>query len=126
MGRGRSPRAAAVFSAEGFAGPFLLARRWSYRLRLPLLASLEPPAVLLPLEFDPALHVASPWIPDGELMVASSARLLAEMERLLNEVPVESSAEEQREIAGVHQVAKRLRGIVQSGVEHRVPVIIDG
>src|SRR5205085_1325600 len=24
-------RAAGVFSAEGFAGPFLLARRWSYR-----------------------------------------------------------------------------------------------
>src|SRR6185503_7377695 len=44
-------RSATVFSLDGFSLPFLLARRWGYRLKLPCLQVLEPPQIWLPVDF---------------------------------------------------------------------------
>lgn len=113
-------RSATVFSVDGFSGPFLQARSWAYRLKLPRLCALEMPQVWLPVEFEPAFHFAAPWNPDADLSVASSFRLRDDLNRLLEEM------EERPELAGTAQVADRLRGIAALSVEHRLPAIIEG
>jgi hypothetical protein len=115
-------RSATVFSVDGFSSPFLRARAWSYRLKLPRLCALEMPQVWLPVEFDPAFQFAPPWNPDGQVSVASSPRLGEELEQLLEKI-----AEEDRpDLADTGQVAGRLREIAALSVEHRAPVIVEG
>lgn len=113
-------RSATMFSVDGFSSPFLQARSWAYRLKLPRLCALELPQVWLPVEFEPAFHFAAPWNPDADLSVASSPRLQEELTRLLEEM------EERPDLEGTGQVADRLRGIAALSVEHRLPAIIEG
>jgi hypothetical protein len=111
-------RSATVFSADGFARPFLQARSWSYRLKLPRLCSLELPQIWIPRDFDPVFHVAAPWASEVELSVASASGVRDELDRLM--------AAMEEEFDETRQVADRLRGIAAQGVEHGLPVIVEG
>jgi hypothetical protein len=117
-----SARSATIFSLDGFSSPFLQARQWAYRLKLPILCALELPQIWIPALFEAALHLAPPWNPETELTVASSTRLNAELERLLEAI----AGEERADLTEARQVADRLRGIAALSIEHRVPVIIEG
>jgi hypothetical protein len=111
-------RSAMIFSVDAFSLPFQRARAWSSRLKLPRLCALELPQIWLPVDFDPAFHIDSPW----EVSVASSARLQKELERLLAEMAVAEGAD----LGETCRVADRLRQIAELSAEHRVPVIIEG
>lgn len=114
-------RSAHVFSASGFAGPFLLARRWSYRLNFPRLSTLEPPQIWLPADFEPVVRLAAPWNPETEVGVASSVRIGGELDLLLREPLGELEQAEHYEDL---QVAARLGDIARAAFEHRAPVIL--
>ena len=113
---------ATIFSLEGFAGPFDLAQRWSYRLKLPLLcALLEPPQIWLPVKFEHVFRVAAPWRPESEVAVASSAGVLAELQRLGAAI----LKEERPDLDETERVAGRLRESAALGLEHGLPVIVE-
>jgi hypothetical protein len=114
-------RSATIFSLDGFSAPFLQARQWAYRLKLPLLGALEPPQIWIPAEFEPVVHLAPHWNPETEVAVVSSQRLKAELERLLEAI----AGEERADLADACQVTDRLRGIAALSVEHLVPVIVE-
>jgi hypothetical protein len=119
------PRAATVFSAEGFERPFLQARRWSYRRRMERLCSMELPQLWLPMDFDPVFHLAAPWAPEARLHVASAAGLGRDLHRFSNDLPEELPEESLRELAEAFSIARRLEAIAAVGVEHDVPVIVE-
>jgi hypothetical protein len=117
-----SARLAKVFSLDNFAGPFQYARSQAYRRRLPVLCGLEAPQLWLPVDFEPVFQVAPPWNPESTLSLASTVRLVAELERLCEWI-----AEEDREdLAEPRHVAEQLRELAALGVEHRTPVIVEG
>lgn len=119
-------RSATVFSADGFDRPFLQARRWSYRLKLPRLSALEIPQIWLPADFEPAFRFEAPWSPGAELGVASSPRLLGELELLMNALAEDPAREETAEFAETGRLAARLRAIAGQSVEHGLPAIVEG
>lgn len=114
-------RSATIFSLEGFALPFELARRWAYRFRLPRLCSLEPPQIWLPTEFDPVFRFPAPWNPESEVRVASCEGTSAELARLLRSI----EAEERPELEETGKVAERLLESARLALERRAPVIIE-
>lgn len=113
---------AVAFSAEGFARPFHLARRWSTRLEVPLLSTLEPPQIWIPADFAPLLRIAAPWDPETTIMAVSTAGVKAELEAILEAIAEEHPDEDARE---AWQVTRRLRECAELGLEHRVPVIVE-
>jgi hypothetical protein len=115
-------RTATTFSLEGFSLPFLLARQWAHRLKLPRLGRLEPPQIWLPAEFEPAFNLPVPWSPDARWLVASSPGLRSELLRLLRAIEQEGRPE----LGETHRVAGRLIEIAALGVEHDAPVIVEG
>jgi len=116
-------RSATMFSVEGFSLPFLRARAWSTRLNLPRLCAMDLPQIWIPSDFEPTFQVDAPWNPGTEVSVASSSRLQLDLERLLAEMAGE---EEGADLAETYRVADRLRQIAGLGMEHRMPVIIEG
>jgi hypothetical protein len=114
-------RSATVFSIDGFFAPFLEARRRSYRQKMPLLSSLEPPQIWIPPEFDAAVPFPAPWNPPGEWTLASSPRLHAELTRLLGAM----EEDERPDLEETRQVTVRLLEIAALSVEHDVPVIVE-
>lgn len=113
---------ATIYSVEGFARPFDLAQRWSYRLKLPRLCALwEPPQIWLPWEFEHAFRVAAPWRPESEVAVASAAGVFAELERLQAEI----LKAENPELDETDRVAGQLRASAALAVEHGMPAIVE-
>jgi len=119
------PRRATAFSAHAFSLPFLQARRWSYRMKLPQLGVLESPQIWIPSAFDPVFHLPSPWSEEGELMVGSLPRLKSELDRLL-EALGESESEAWAELREVAAVGKALGELVTAGIQFDAPVIVEG
>jgi hypothetical protein len=120
-------QSAVAVSAESFALPFLLARRWSARLPLPNLSTLEGPQIWLPVEFRGILCSAPPWSESEEetLAVASLPALRRELERLLETLRAEEELEAQ-DLRGAFQVGMRLLEVARTASEVRMPVIIEG
>ena len=115
-------RSATMFSVDGFSLPFLRARSWSTRVNLPRLCAMDLPQIWIPSDFEPAFQVDAPWSPGTEVSVASSVRLQEELERLLAEMVGQEGAD----LAETYRMADRLRQIAGLGVEHRMPVIVEG
>ena len=118
-------RSATAFSVYSFSLPFLLARRWSYRFKLPQLSALEGTQLWIPAAFDTLLHLSPPWNEEGELAVASLPRLGAELNRLLEALEAEESLEG-AELLGAFQVGQRLRALAASAEEVCAPLIVEG
>jgi hypothetical protein len=118
-------RSATAFSLHAFSLPFLQARRWSYRMKLPQLSVLETPQIWIPPGFDSALHLESLWSEDGELMVGSLPRVKEELDRLLGALAEEEAGNwaELRDVAGV---AGALRELAATGLAFAAPVIVEG
>jgi hypothetical protein len=114
-------RLAMVFSVDGFFAPFLEARRRSYRQKLPLLSTLEPPQIWIPQEFDVALPFPAPWNPPADWTVASAPRLQVELRRLLGAI----EEDERPDLEETRRVGTRLLEMAALGVTHAVPVIIE-
>jgi hypothetical protein len=114
-------QSATVFSLDGFSLPFLLARQWGYRLKLPRLGALEASQIWMPEEFEPAIRLAPPWNPESELGVASSPRLCDELARLLAAI----ESEDRPDLLETHRVTERLHAIAARGLEHDLPVIVE-
>ena len=115
-------RSATMFSVDGFSLPFVRARSWSTRVKLPRLCALELPQVWLPSDFEPVFQIDAPWSPGSEVSVASSHRLRGELDRLLAEM----AGMDLPDLPETVRVADRLRESAALGIEHRVPVIIEG
>lgn len=115
-------RSALALSAESLALPFLLARRLSYRVKLPLLAALEGPQVWLPPSFEPAPSVVPPWNEEETLMVASLPRVRSELQRLLETIEAEDTPEGLPAV----QVGRRLLETAADAEAARMPVIVEG
>ena len=122
---GGPARRATAFSVHAFSLPFLQARRWSYRMKLPQLGVLETPQIWIPAAFDSVLHLQPPWSEEGELMVGSLPRVASELERLLEALGEDESEAwaELREVAGV---GRALGELVTAGIEFDAPVIVEG
>ncbi|HZF00008.1 MAG TPA: hypothetical protein VE981_23570 [Planctomycetota bacterium] len=116
-------RSATAFSAHAFSLPFLQARRWSYKVKLPQLSVLEAAQIWIPDAFESIFHMTSPWSDDEELMIASLPQVRTELDRLLEGLDVGEGWEEYREIA---QAARALRGAAESAIGHNVPLIVEG
>ncbi|MBV8880681.1 MAG: hypothetical protein JO332_11985 [Planctomycetaceae bacterium] len=118
-------RSATAYSAHAFWLPFQLARRWSYRLKLPQLSALESPQLWIPSSFESVFHLEALWGEEGEVMIGSLPRLLSELD-LLIEALASEEAGDWSELTEGSAVARSLREAVRSGLEHRVPVIVEG
>ncbi len=118
-------RSATAFSVDSFSLPFLLARRWSYRLKLPQLSVLEGTQLWIPATFESAFHLAPPWNEEGELAVASLSRVGSELDRLLEALHAEESLEA-AELRRAFDVGQRLRALAASAEEARAPLIVEG
>jgi hypothetical protein len=118
-------RSALAVSAESFALPFLLARRLFYRVKMPLLATLEGPQVWLPAPFEASPSVVTPWSEEETLMVASLPRVRAELELLLKTIRAEESPESP-DLQGAFYVGGRLLGVAIDAEQARMPVIVEG
>lgn len=116
-------RAALALGAHSFSLPFLLARRWSYRLKLPTLCALEGFQLWIPEPFEEALRVPSPWS-DETVMVASLQRLTAELARLREHMEAEESPEVP-EVRDGYQVAGRLLDAANEAAATGLPVIVE-
>jgi len=118
-------RSATAFSAHSFSLPFLQARRWAYRLKLPQLSVLETPQIWIPTEFESVFPLDSLWSDDGELMVGSLPRVKSELDRLLDALTQEEAGDwaELREVASV---GKALRDLAAEGIASDTPVIVEG
>jgi len=115
-------RSATMFSVDGFSLPFLRARSWSTHVNLPRLCAMDLPQIWLPSEFEPVFQIDAPGNPGTEVSVASSVGLQQDLERLLAEI----AGAEGADLAETYRVADRLRQIAGLGVEHRMPVIVEG
>ena len=115
---------ATAFSVDSFSLPFLLARRWSYRLKLPQLSVLEGTQLWIPAVFESAFHLAPPWNEEGELAVASLPRLGSELDRLLEALEAEESPEAP-ELRGAFVVGRKLRALAASAEAVRAPLIVE-
>jgi len=118
-------RSATAFSVHSFSLPFLLARRWSYRLKLPQLSAVEGTQLWIPAAFDSPLHLAPPWNEAGELAIASLPRVGSELDRLLQALAADESPEG-AELQEAFQVGQRLRALAASAEEIRAPLIVEG
>ncbi len=120
-------QSAVALSAESFALPFLLARRWSSRLPLVNLSSLEGPQIWLPVAFGGNLMGPPPWSESEEetLAVTSLPTVLWELELLLETVRTEEGLETQ-DLRGTFQVGLRLLEGAKAATEVRMPVIVEG
>jgi len=118
-------RSATAFSVHSFELPFLQARRWSYRMKLPQLSALETPQIWIPPAFDSVFHLNSPWSQDDEVMVGSLPRVMSELGRLLDALAKEE-ARDWAELREVAEVGKALRGLAETGMEFGAPVIVEG
>jgi len=118
-------RSATAFSVEAFSLPFLLARRWAYRLRLPQLSLLEGTQLWIPPAFEPVHSLAPPWNEEGELAVASLPRLREELARLGDAVDAEESRDA-AELRGAATVGRKLMALAASAEEARTPLIVEG
>lgn len=117
-------RAALALSGHSFSLPFLLARRWSYRMKLPTLCSLEGFQLWIPESFEQALRVPSPWS-EETVMVASLQRVTSELGRLRDHIEAEESPEIP-EIRDGFKVAGRLLDAANEAAATGLPVIIEG
>jgi hypothetical protein len=118
-------RSATAFSVHAFSLPFLQARRWSYRMKLPQLSVLETPQIWIPPGFDSVFHLESLWSDDGELMVGSLPRVGSELDRLLEALDQEETGD-WAELREVGRVGKALRELAMTGMEFAAPVIVEG
>lgn len=118
-------RSATAFSAHAFSLPFLQARRWAYRMKLPQLAALETPQIWIPAEFDAVFRLDS-LFGDGELRVGSLPRVRSELERLLGELSREDEEGDWAELRDVAKVASSLRHVAEAAIESRMPAIVEG
>lgn len=118
-------QSATAFSVDAFSLPFLLARRWSYRLKLPALGALEGTQLWIPAVFETVVQVVPPWSDEGELSLASLPRVQSELDRLLDALRAEESLEA-AELRGAFEVGRRLRDLAASASDVRMPVIVEG
>lgn len=116
-------RSATAFSDYAFSLPFVLARRWSYRLKLPRLGALEGSQLWLPAVFQPVFHLAPRWS-EEKTAIASLDGVRAELDRLLEAVENEDSGEV-AELQGAFQVGSKLRDLARSALEARAPLIVE-
>lgn len=112
---------ASVFSLDGFSLPFQLAGQWGYRLKLPRLRALEDSQIWMPQDFEPALRLAPPWNPEGELRVVSSPRLCGELAQLLAAI----EGEDRPDLGETRRVTEKLHSIAKLGIERDLPVIVE-
>lgn len=119
-----SPQMALALSAHSFSLPFLLARRWSYRLKLPNLCALEGAQLWIPESFESALSVTPPWSEEETLMVASLPQVSTELARLRDHLEAEESLEAPEVQDGFH-IAGRLREAAAKATAMRMPVIVE-
>lgn len=118
-------RSALALSAESLALPFLLARRWFYRVKMPRLAALEGPQVWLPPLFETVPSLLPPWSEEDPLMVASLPRVKSDLELLLETLRSEESLEAP-DLQGAFQVGRRLLEVAADAAEAGMPVIVEG
>jgi hypothetical protein len=118
-------RSATAFSVHAFSLPFLQARRWAYRMKLPQLGELETPQIWIPADFDPAFRLEPPWDDGGELMIGSLPRIRAELDQLLEGLTKEDEEGDWSELREVAKVGRSLRHLAATGLEHDVPVIVE-
>jgi hypothetical protein len=120
-------RSGTVYSVHGFSLPFLLARRWSYRMKLPRLSVLEPPQLWIPPDFERVFRLGPPWSDDGgEVMVASLPRVRSDLDQLLDGLAAEEGAGDWTELRDAASVGASLRSLAVAGIEADVPVIVEG
>ena len=119
-----SPQAALALGAHSFSLPFLLARRWAYRLKLPNLCALEGVQLWIPEPFESALRILPPWSEDETLMAASLPRVMSELQRLREGIEAEEDPEIP-EVRDGYQVAGRLGEVVAKAAEAGMPVIVE-
>lgn len=122
---GGPARSATAFSVHAFALPFLLARRWAYRLKLPQLGALEGAQLWIPATFESVLHLVPAWHEEGELLVASLPRMVTELDRLLDALRGEEVIQSP-ELYGAFEVGRKLREVAASALEQQAPVIVEG
>jgi hypothetical protein len=108
-------RSATLFSLDGFSAPFLQARAGAAFRNFPLLRTLEPPQIWLPLPFDPAIWIKAPWSPATEWAVASVPRLRLELTELLGGL----------ESGETRRVTLRLIEILHQADDCGQPVIVE-
>jgi len=118
-------RSATAFSVHSFSLPFLQARRWAYRLKLPQLSVLESPQIWIPVEFEGVLRLDSLWNDDGELMVGSLPCLASDLDCLLEALAQEGTGD-WAELRDVARVGGALRTLAAEGIDSNTPVIVEG
>ncbi|HLY08265.1 MAG TPA: hypothetical protein VKW04_03060 [Planctomycetota bacterium] len=123
---GGPARSATAFSVHAFSLPFLQARRWAYRMRLPQLSVLETPQIWIPPVFEPVLRLDSWWGDGGDLLVGSLPRIRSELDRLLEALAREEAAGDWAELRELARVGEALRDLAGAGIEADLPVIVDG
>jgi hypothetical protein len=116
---------ATTFSAHAFSLPFLQARRWAYKMKVPQLNVLEATQLWIPSAFDQVLTVSSLWSDEGEVMVGSLPRLKSELDTLLQALEGEEAGD-WAELREVSKAARSIREAVSTALDHRVPVIVEG
>lgn len=119
------PQAALALGSHSFSLPFLLARRWSYRLKLPNLGALEGTQLWIPELFESAFRLLPPWSDEDTLMVASLPRVTSELDRL-REGMQDEEAIDMPEVRDGFQVAGRLLAVAARAAEVSMPVIVEG